>query len=65
LQTGLARRGFEVIWRTSAAEALAAMSEGDFDVIVTDLNMPTWARTVYARRAFNFPGFCRCRFFFA
>jgi two-component system response regulator AtoC len=40
LQAGLARRGFEVIWRTSAVEALAAMSEGDFDVIVTDLNMP-------------------------
>ena len=40
LQAGLARRGFEVTWRTSAAEALAAMSEGDFDVIVTDLNMP-------------------------
>jgi two-component system response regulator HydG len=40
LQAGLVRRGFEVTWRTSAAEALAAMSEGDFDVIVTDLNMP-------------------------
>jgi len=40
LQAGLARRGFEVTWRTDAAEALAVMSEGDFDAIVTDLNMP-------------------------
>ena len=40
LQAGLVRRGFEVTWRMSAAEALAAISEGDFDVIVTDLNMP-------------------------
>jgi two-component system response regulator HydG len=40
LQTGLARRGFEVIWRTGAVEALAVMAEDDFDVIVTDLNMP-------------------------
>ncbi|MGA7742740.1 MAG: sigma-54 dependent transcriptional regulator [Polyangia bacterium] len=40
LQAGLARRGFEVSWRTDATTALAAISEGDFDVIVTDLNMP-------------------------
>ena len=40
LQAGLVRRGFEVTWRTDAAEALAVMSEGDFDAIVTDLNMP-------------------------
>jgi two-component system response regulator HydG len=40
LQAGLARRGFEVSWRTDATAALAAISEGDFDVIVTDLNMP-------------------------
>ena len=40
LQAGRARRGFEVTWRTDAAEALAVMSEGDFDAIVTDLNMP-------------------------
>jgi len=40
IQTGLARRGYEVIWRTGAALALATMAEGDFDVMVTDLNMP-------------------------
>ena len=40
LQVGLARRGFEVTWHTDAALALAAMSKDDFDVLVTDLNMP-------------------------
>jgi two-component system response regulator HydG len=40
IQTGLARRGYEVVWCTGAVEALAAMSAGDFEVIVTDLNMP-------------------------
>jgi two-component system response regulator HydG len=40
IQTGLARRGYEVRWCTGAVQALAAMSAGDFDVVVTDLNMP-------------------------
>ena len=40
LQAGMPRRGFEVTWRTSATEALAILLERDFDVVVTDLNMP-------------------------
>ena len=37
---GLGRRGFSVLWRTSAAEALDELESTDFDVIVADLNMP-------------------------
>ena len=40
LQTGLAKRGYEVTWRTSAKEAFDAVMEQDFDALVTDLNMP-------------------------
>ena len=36
---GLTRRGFAVEWRTSAADALAALGPA-VDVVVTDLNMP-------------------------
>jgi two-component system response regulator HydG len=36
---GLAPRGYAVEWRTSAIEALEAMTLMDFDVVVTDLNM--------------------------
>jgi two-component system response regulator HydG len=39
LAIGLKRRGFHVTWHTSAAEALRAFDEGDFDVVVTDLQM--------------------------
>jgi DNA-binding NtrC family response regulator len=39
LHAGLSRRGFEVEWRTSADEALAALGAVELDVVVTDLNM--------------------------
>jgi two-component system response regulator HydG len=39
LAIGLRRRGFEVAFRTTPAEALAAAAAADFDVVVTDLNM--------------------------
>jgi len=39
LQSSLSRRQFEVIWRTSAAEALALIAEREFDTIITDLFM--------------------------
>jgi two-component system response regulator HydG len=39
LEAGLSKRGFSVEWRTDAGEALAALDAGDFDVVVTDLNM--------------------------
>jgi len=40
LAAGLGRRGFEVRWCLSADEALAMAAAQDFDVVVTDLNMP-------------------------
>jgi two-component system response regulator HydG len=39
LQAGLKRRGFEAVWRTVADEALALLSQEDFSVVVTDLQM--------------------------
>ena len=35
----LRRHGFEVAWRTSAAEALDLLGAASVDVVVTDLNM--------------------------
>ena len=40
LTTGLGKRGYAVVARTSAEDALAALREDDIDVVVTDLNMP-------------------------
>jgi two-component system response regulator AtoC len=39
LAQSLRRRGFEAMWRTSAAEALAVLEAEEIDVVVTDLNM--------------------------
>ncbi|MEO6950861.1 MAG: sigma-54 dependent transcriptional regulator [Polyangia bacterium] len=39
LETSLGKRGFEVISKTSAAEAFHTLTGGAFDVVVTDLNM--------------------------
>jgi DNA-binding NtrC family response regulator len=42
LKVGLGRRGFAVEWQTAADGALSALADvasGDFDVVVTDLNM--------------------------
>jgi DNA-binding NtrC family response regulator len=39
LALGLRKRGFDVAARTSAQDALQALHAGDFDVVVTDLNM--------------------------
>ena len=39
VEAGLARYEFEVAWKTRADEAFESMSESDFDVVVTDLNM--------------------------
>ena len=39
LALGLRRRGYEVAWRTSATEALAALDVEPYDAVVTDLNM--------------------------
>ncbi len=55
LELDLVRRGYGVQCRRSAAAALAAMQESEFDVIVTDLRMPEtngidFCRTVVERR---------------
>jgi two-component system response regulator HydG len=39
LQAGLTKRGFDVTFRTSAAESLELLQTQDFDVLVTDMNM--------------------------
>ena len=39
VQLGLKKRGFQVVTFGSGADALAAMTEHDIDVVVTDLNM--------------------------
>jgi two-component system response regulator AtoC len=39
LEAGLAPKGFEVRWTTSAVEALDLLPTADIDVVLTDLNM--------------------------
>jgi len=39
LEEGLGGHGFEVRWTTAPAEALELLENGDFDVVLTDLNM--------------------------
>ena len=39
LAVALEKRGCHVTWHTSAGDALRALEEGDFDVVVTDLHM--------------------------
>jgi DNA-binding NtrC family response regulator len=39
LEAGLVRRELAVTWRTSGDDGLALLDQGDFDVVVTDLNM--------------------------
>jgi DNA-binding NtrC family response regulator len=39
LEARLAKRGYEVTWKTSAPEALGLVEREDFDALVTDLNM--------------------------
>ncbi|MCB9708257.1 MAG: sigma-54-dependent Fis family transcriptional regulator [Myxococcales bacterium] len=40
IQDGLSRHGIEVDWRTTADQALTLLNERDFDVVLTDLNLP-------------------------
>ncbi len=40
IEADLACRNIQSVWRTSAAEALLVIEEGQFDVILTDLQMP-------------------------
>jgi two-component system response regulator HydG len=39
LEIGLRKRGLHAVGHTSAADALRALDEGDFDAVVTDLQM--------------------------
>ncbi|MEI8022385.1 MAG: response regulator, partial [Schlesneria sp.] len=40
IEADLACRDIQSEWRTSAAEALLVIQDGQFDVILTDLQMP-------------------------
>ncbi len=39
IEAGLRKRGFETTARTTAEEAFATLRDGDFDVVISDLNM--------------------------
>jgi two-component system response regulator HydG len=39
VETSLSKRGFKIVARTSADEAMLSVAQDDFDVVVTDLNM--------------------------
>ncbi|MFW6049960.1 MAG: sigma-54-dependent transcriptional regulator [Myxococcota bacterium] len=39
VEAGLAKRGYQVDWRTRASEALQVLEGHDFDVVVTDLKL--------------------------
>ncbi len=51
LQVGLTKRGFDVAVRTSAAEGFSLLQNEDFDVLVTDLNMPGMSGIELCERA--------------
>jgi two-component system response regulator HydG len=40
LEASLQRRDFEIVWRTSADEALEVLKSEEFDVVLADLQMP-------------------------
>ena len=40
LDSDLQRRGFATAWAVAADEALHKLQDGDFDLVLTDLNMP-------------------------
>jgi two-component system response regulator HydG len=50
LETDLRLRGFEPVSRTSADEALQLVKEADFDVLLTDLRMPSMTGTELCER---------------
>jgi DNA-binding NtrC family response regulator len=42
LEVGLKKRGYDVLWTTTATEALDRVFVDDVDVVLTDLNMPVF-----------------------
>ncbi len=40
LETSLGKRGFEVIWTTTAEEAMERLGAEEYGVVLTDINMP-------------------------
>ena len=50
LTSSLSRRGFQAQARTNAADALTAIGQDDYDVVVTDLNMPAMNGNVLCSR---------------
>ena len=53
LADGLKPRAFDVAWRTSGEEALLALNEEDFSVVVTDLQMPGMSGLELCERIVN------------
>jgi two-component system response regulator HydG len=47
----LNKRGFDVVSANTGSEALAALERGEFDVVVSDLNMPGMSGLELCRRA--------------
>ena len=50
LQTDLRLRDFQTTWKTSGGDALQAMKDESFDVVLTDLNMPGLSGTQLCER---------------
>jgi DNA-binding NtrC family response regulator len=50
LETALSQHGFEVTTRRSADEGLRVLNEREFDVVVTDVNMPAMSGVDLCRR---------------
>ena len=50
LETALSAHGFDVTSRRSADEGLRVLNEKDFDVVVTDVNMPQMSGVDLCRR---------------
>ncbi|MCA9582633.1 MAG: sigma-54-dependent Fis family transcriptional regulator, partial [Myxococcales bacterium] len=39
VEAGLSKRGYSVEWRTDGGQALSLLTDHDFDVVITDLNL--------------------------
>ncbi len=50
IESELSRHGCDVCWRTSAEEAFTALQRADYDVALTDLNMPDMSGIEFCER---------------
>ena len=51
IASGLARQGFESVWKTSAIAALQELCNGSFEAVVTDLNMAQMGGLEFCKQA--------------